>query len=140
MRHDLVSHKRFQQLAENRCETDNSVVYSIAPITYFQSLGNKPSFIVILNSTVCDRVYTEKRSLISHMKNQHGNLWSCHRCSQSFNRRDNYEMHQRACLLKITRKRSGGHLGAKKLKGNASRIGGTLVDYRLDLEGEQQDA
>ena len=62
------------------------------------------------------------------MKEQHCNLWSCHRCSQSFNRRDNYEMHQRVCLFKTTGKQSGGHLDAtaKKLKDNTSRVGGAL--------------
>ena len=80
------------------------------------------------------------------MKEQHGNLWSCHRCSQSFNRRDNYEMHQRVCLFKTTGKRSGGHLGTtmKKLKDDTSRVGGAFIvtvnEYRLNLEDEQQDA
>ena len=89
---------------------------------------------------------TEKRSLIRHVKNHHGNLWSCHRCNQSFNRCDNYEMHQRVCLFKTTWKRSGEHLGTttKKHQDNMSRDGGalngTVNEYRLNLEGKQQDA
>ena len=67
---------------------------------------------------------------------------------QSFNICDIYEMHQRTCLFKTTGKRSGEHLDEditrKKLKDNVNCAGGaldsTLVDYRLDLEGEQQDA
>ena len=78
------------------------------------------------------------------MKNQHG--WSCHRCNQSFNRHDNYEMHQRVCLFKTTQKRSGGHLDTtvKRLRDNTCRVGGalngTMNEYRLNLDDEQQDA
>ena len=91
---------------------------------------------------ICDRQFTEKRSLTRHVKNQRGNL--CHRCNQSFNRCDNYEMNQLVCLFKTNRKRSSGHLDrtAKKLK-DINRVGGALnrplVDYHLDHEGEQQD-
>ena len=55
-------------------------------------------------------------------------------------------MHQRVCLFKTTEKRSGGHLDttAKRLEDNRSRVGGTLDgtvnEYRLNLEDEQQDA
>ena len=88
---------------------------------------------------ICNQEFTEKRSLIRHAKNHHGNLWSCHHCNQSFNRRDNYEMPQLVCLFKTTRKRSGEHLDmtAKNRVGGA--LDGTLVDYRPDLGG-QQDA
>ena len=95
---------------------------------------------------ICDREIIENHNLTRHMKNQHCNLWSCHRCNQSSNRCDNYEMHQRTCLFKTTGKRSGEHLGmtAKKLKDNVNCVGGaldgTLGEYRLELEGEQQDA
>ena len=64
----------------------------------------------------------------------------------SFNRCDNYEMHQRVCLSKTSGRRSSEHLdsAAKKLKGNISRVGGALNgtanEYRLNLEDEQQDA
>ena len=44
---------------------------------------------------VCHGEFTEKRSLVRHLKNQHGNLWSCSRCNQFFNRFDNYSMHER---------------------------------------------
>ena len=54
---------------------------------------------------VCKAEFTEKRNLVRHVKNQHGNLWSCHRCNQTFNRCDNYEMHQRTCYFKTTGKR-----------------------------------
>ena len=74
-----------------------------------------------------------------HVKSQH---LSCQRCSQTFNRRDNYEMPQRVRLVKTTGKRSGGP--AKRLKDNTSRVGGalngTVNEYRLNLEDEQQDA
>ena len=64
------------------------------------------------------------------MKEQHGNLWSCHRCNQSFNQRDNYEMHQGVFLFKTTgKRRSGEYLGmaaAKRLKDNVNRVGGAL--------------
>ena len=78
------------------------------------------------------------------MNDHHG--WSSHRCRQSFNRRDNYEMHQRVCRFKTTGKRSGGHLDitAKRRKDNTSRVGGalngTVNEYRLNLEVEQQNA
>ena len=92
---------------------------------------------------ICKREFAEKYNLTRHVKNQHGNLWSCHRCNQSFNRCDNYEMHQRICLFKTTGKRSGKHLDstAKKLKDNTSRaLNGTVNEYRLNLEDEQQGA
>ena len=95
---------------------------------------------------ICKREFTEKRSLTRHAKEQHGNLWSCHRCNQSFNRRENYEMHQRVCLFKTTGKRSSEDLGTtvKKLKDSVSRVGdaldGTMNEYRINLEDEQQDA
>ena len=97
---------------------------------------------------ICEREFTEKRSLTRHMKNQHGNLWSCHRCNQWFHRCDNYEMHQRTCLCKTTGMQSGKHRGEditrKKLKDNVNCVSGalssTLLDYRLDIEGDQQDA
>ena len=83
---------------------------------------------------VCKQEFAEKYNLTRHMRSQHG--WFCKRCSQSFNRRDYYEMHQRVCLFKTTWKRSGGHLDttAKRLKN------GTVNEYRLNLEDEQQDA
>ena len=93
---------------------------------------------------ICKREFTGKGNLTHHLNDQH--LWSCHRYSQSFNRRDNYEMHQRVCLFKTTGKRSGGHLGtiAKRLKDNTSPVGGplngTVNEYRLNIEDEQQDA
>ena len=95
---------------------------------------------------ICKRGFTEKRNLTRHVKEQHDNLWSCHRCNQSFNRRDNYEIHQRDCLFKTTGKRSGEHLDTtvKKLKDNTRRVSGalngTVNEYRLNLEDEQQDA
>ena len=95
---------------------------------------------------ICKQEFTEKCCLTRHVKNQHGNLWSCHRCNQSFNRCDNYEMHQRVCLFKTTGKTSGEHLDstAKKLKDNTSLVGGalngTVDEYCLNLEDEQQDA
>ena len=80
--------------------------------------------------------------MTSRVKEHHGNLWSCHRCNQSFNRRDNYETHQRACLFKATGKRSGTTV--KKLKDNISHVGGaldcTVNEYHLNLEDEQQNA
>ena len=60
----------------------------------------------VFSCDVCKREFTGKYSLTRHVKDRHG--WSCHRCRQSFNRRDNYEMHQRVCLFKTTG--SGGHL------------------------------
>ena len=70
----------------------------------------------IFSCDICKRELTEKYDLTLHVKSQHG--WSCQRCSQSFNRRGNYEMHQRVCLFNTTVKRSGGHhdTTAKKLK------------------------
>ena len=65
---------------------------------------------------ICKREFTEKHCLTRHVKEQQGNLWSCRRCSQSFNRRDNNEMHQRVCLFKTTGKQSGGHLDATAKK------------------------
>ena len=84
--------------------------------------------IMVFSCDICKREFTGKCTFTRHVKEQHGNLWSCHRCSQSFNRHDNYEMHQRVCLFKTTGKRSGGHLDttAKKLKYNTSRVGGVL--------------
>ena len=55
-------------------------------------------------------------------------------------------MHQRVCLIKTTGKWSGGHLGTtvKKFKDNVSLVGGaldgTVNEYCLNLEDEQQDA
>ena len=93
---------------------------------------------------ICKREFTEKYSFTRLVTSRH--LWSCQRCRQSFNRRDNYEMHQRVCLFKTTGKclRSGGHLTAKRLKDNTSHVGGalngTVNEYRLNLEDEQQNA
>ena len=47
---------------------------------------------------ICKREFTEKYNLTRHVKSQH---LCCQRCSQTFNRRDNYEMHQRVRLLKL---------------------------------------
>ena len=102
--------------------------------------------IVVFSCDICKREFTERRNLTRHVKEQHGNLWSCHRCRQSFYRRDNYEMHQQICLFKTTGKRSGEHLDitAKKLKDNTIRVGsalnGTVNEYRLNPEDGQQDA
>ena len=94
----------------------------------------------------CDifkREFTGKCSLTRLVKEHHG-CWSCQRCRKSFNRRDNYEMHQRVCLFKTTgNRKSVGHVTAKRLKDNTSRAGGapngTVNEYRLNLEDEQQD-
>ena len=87
---------------------------------------------------ICKREFTEKYSLTRHVKSQH---LCCQRCRQTFNRRDNYEMHQRVCLFKTTGKRNGP---AKRYKDNTTRVGGalngTVNEYRLNLEDEQQDA
>ena len=124
--------------------------YNYSSSSNFNSFdsGSRSASISIMEFScdICKRELTEKRNLTRHVKEQHGNLWYCHRCSQSFNRRDNYEMHQQVCLFKTTGKRSGGHLDttAKKLKDNTSRVGGalngTVNEYRLNLEDEQQDA
>ena len=99
----------------------------------------------VFSCDICKGEFTEKYNLTRHVKSQH--VWSCQRYySQLFNRRVNYEMHQRVCLFKTTGMRSGGHLDttAKRLKGNTSRVGGalngTVNEYRLNLEDEQQDA
>ena len=84
----------------------------------------KSSFFMAFLCDICDREFTENRNLTRNMKTQHGNLWSCHCCNQSFNRRDNYEMHQRVCLFKTTGKRSGGHRVGDVLTG-------TVNEYRL---------
>ena len=55
-------------------------------------------------------------------------------------------MHQRVCLFKTTGKRRGEHLDTttKIFKGSISHIGstlnGTVNEYRLNLEDQQQDA
>ena len=97
---------------------------------------------------VCQTNFTEKRNLTRHLKNQHGNLWACQQCQQSFNRYDNYCMHQRVCNFKTSGKRSfedgAADSPTKKLKDNVIYAGGalenTLVDYRLDIADEEQDA
>ena len=66
--------------------------------------------VMAFSRDICKREFTEKRNLTRHVKEQHGNLWSCHRYNQSCNRRDHFEMHQRVCLFKTTGKRSGGDL------------------------------
>ena len=81
--------------------------------------------------------------VLNTVKSQY--LLSCQRCSQTFNRRANYEIHQRVCLFKTTGERSdGGGPAAKSLRNNTSRVGGapngTVNEYRLNLEDEQQDA
>ena len=91
---------------------------------------------------ICKREFAGKCNLARHVKEQHGNLWSCHRCNQSLNRRDNFEMHRRVCLFKTTWKRNGGYLEegstVKILKDNVNRVGGALDGtvnvYRLNLE------
>ena len=96
---------------------------------------------------VCDGEFTEKRNLVRHLKNQHGNLWSCHRCSQSFNRYDNYEMHDRTCHFKATGKRKAvetSEQARKQQKTPVVRTGGaledTIVEYRHNLENDMQNA
>ena len=76
------------------------------------------NFLMAFSCDICDREFTEKHSLTRHMKNQQGNLWSCHRCNQSHNRH-NYEMHQRVCLFKATgtsSRRLVGHSGGFSAK------------------------
>ena len=79
------------------------------------------------------REFTEKYSLTRHVKSQH---LSCQRCSQTFNRRGNYEMHQRVCMFKTTGKHG---TAAKRLIDNTSRVGGDLNgivnEYRLKCIG-----
>ena len=86
----------------------------------------------VFSCDICKREFTKKYSLTRHVKDRLG--WSYHRCSQSFNRRGNYEMHQRVCLF------SGGHLDTteKIIKNNTSRVGGalngTVSEYRINLK------
>ena len=92
---------------------------------------------------VCKREFTEKYSLTRDVKSPHL-CWSCKRCRQRFNQRDNYEMHQPVRLFKTTGKRkSDGHLTAKGLKHNTTHVvgapNGTVNEYHLNLEDEQQD-
>ena len=97
---------------------------------------------------ICKTEFTLKHNLTRHMKNQHGNLWSCGRCNKTFNRCDTYEYHQRTCLFKTTGQRSNddgeGSSSTKRFKDRVNHVGGalndTLVDYLLDLEDEPQDA
>ena len=110
--------------------------YNYSSSSNFNSFGtgsrSASMSIMVFSCDISKREFTEKRS----------NLWSCHRCSQSFNRRDNNEMHHRVCLFKTTGKRSGGHLDttAKKLKDNTSWCSQWYHEYCLNLEDEQQDA
>lgn len=95
----------------------------------------------------CSGTFTVKENLLRHLMNHHGNLWSCQRCQQSFNRYDNYIMHDRTCYYKTTGKRHAeddGYTVNKKLKDNLIYTGGalenTLADYRLVLTDEEQNA
>lgn len=94
----------------------------------------------------CKVTFTAKKNLTRHIKNQHGNLWTCQRCNQKFNRCDNFEYHQRTCLYKTIGKRmvDEEEKGNKRRKENVRFSGGalqnTLVDYQIDLENEEQNA
>ena len=95
--------------------------------------------------TSCSRTFTEKRSLVRHFRNQHGNLWSCPRCKNTFNRYDNYILHERVCEFKATGKRriNNKEGSSKRQREFLYHEGGALDDvfmnYRADLENENQE-
>ena len=88
--------------------------------------------------------FSRKDNLSRHVRNQHGNLWSCSRCNQNFNRYDNYSYHERVCIYKSTGKgineEAGEGSSTKKHKSNSSYSGGALdgvlSTYTIQLENE----
>ena len=46
---------------------------------------------------MCERSYVNKRNLLRHIREAHASLWSCQRCSKTFNREDNFTYHVRTC-------------------------------------------
>ena len=101
----------------------------------------------ICNIGNCKVSFSAKRSLTRHIKNQHGNLWSCQRCNQTFNRCDNYEYHQRTCQFKTSGKRmmvedniEVNKRGKDNVRYSGGALQNTLADYQIKLEDEQQDA
>ena len=88
----------------------------------------------------CTKTFTERRNLVRHFRNEHGNLWTCPRCKNTFNRYDNYILHERVCEFKATGKRriNNNEEGSSKrrrelLYREGGALDGTLVNYRGDI-------
>ena len=93
----------------------------------------------------CSRTFTQKHNLVRHLRNQHGSLWSCPRCKNTFNRYDNYVLHERVCEFKTTGKRRvNDEEGPSKrqrefLYREGGALDGAFVNYRADLDNEDQE-
>ena len=53
----------------------------------------------------CKKTFTEKRSLLRHVRTQHGGIWKCSICQATYNREDNFIYHIRNCDFRTTGKR-----------------------------------
>ena len=77
---------------------------------------------------ICKQGFAEKYNLIHHVKNQHG--WTCHHLIGVIIMK---------CLFKTTGKWSGGHLDTTSSPVGGA-LNGTVNEYCLNLQDEQQDA
>ena len=82
----------------------------------------------------CTSFFTLKRNLVRHLRVQHNSQWSCESCRETFNRYDNFILHQRVCKFKSTGKRPA----PKDILYVGGALDDVLADYTLDLQNENQ--
>ena len=91
---------------------------------------------------MCQRTFTERRSLLRHMRKQHGGQWTCARCSATFTREDNFTYHQRTCEFRATGKRpapsqtGGGEPKRRRsnVEWRAQALDHVYDEFSIDLE------
>ena len=96
---------------------------------------------------MCHRTFTQRCHLLRHVRNAHGNLWSCATCKKTFKREANFGFHIKTCKFQINGVRpepiqTGAGAIEQKSTGTFERVkdalNGTAQTLTMYLHGTKQ--
>ena len=84
----------------------------------------------------CGCTFTQKRSLLRHVRRQHGGVWKCSRCQATYEREHNFKYHERNCNFRATGKRCNtNQIGGgvpKRQRGNVLNSDSHALEHTTD--------